>query len=89
MKLETGEPVLDGRYLVYVPSFGGFLEPVIVSRVKGEWCFRNSEERYADTNRYWVLLPVLKYEPQTTDQEYVPYSGNMISGVFEEPEYDL
>jgi hypothetical protein len=61
MKLETGEPIMDGRYVVYVPGVLGWLEPYIVLWHKGGWRHRNSTEEYADKVHYWTgPLPVLQ-----------------------------
>lgn len=60
MKLENGKPVLEGRYLVYVPGLLGWLEPQLVIWSRGGWCFRNSTEKYPDEVRCWIgPLPVV------------------------------
>lgn len=60
MKLETGNPVIDGRYVVYVPGILGWLEPQLVIWANGSWRFRNSTEKYPDGVRCWIgPLPVV------------------------------
>jgi len=73
MKLETGNPVIDGLYVVFVPAVvRDWLEPHIVTLSGGEWFHRWSSEKYQDDVRCWSgPLPVMR-------RDHVPL-----------PEYDL
>jgi hypothetical protein len=64
MNLETGTPLIEGRYVVFVPGFQGWLEPFIVLWHKGGWRHRNSSEPYTDVVHSWARIPVIKYTPR-------------------------
>lgn len=60
MKLETGEPAFDGRYVVYVEGLLGWLEPHIVMRAGKKWKFQGSSQEYPDAVHCWIgPLPVM------------------------------
>lgn len=61
MKLESGTPMFDGRYLVFVPGLAGWLDPHIVLWQKDRWTFQHSKETYPDHVQLWCgPLPVMK-----------------------------
>jgi hypothetical protein len=63
MKLETGEPIMDGRYVVYVEGLLGWLEPHIVVRAGKKWKFQGSSQDYPDAVHCWIgPLPVMSKE---------------------------
>lgn len=64
MKIETGEPVMDGLYVVFVPAVvRDWLEPHIVMRNSGEWTHRWHTEKYKDEVCCWSgPLPVMRRE---------------------------
>lgn len=60
MNLQTGKPVHEGRYVVYVPGLLGWLEPQIVTWTKGAWRHYHSTQEYPDEVICWAgPLPVL------------------------------
>lgn len=54
MKLETGDPTFDGRYVVYVEGILGWLEPHIVVRVGKKWKFQGSSQDYPEPIFGWI-----------------------------------
>lgn len=89
MKLETGTPLLDGRYVVYVPGLMGWLEPKLVLWQKGGWTFTYSTEAYPDKVHCWIgPLPVISQgevartmlfqeNPQWTDEERAKFNSGI------------
>lgn len=60
MNRETGKPIIEGRYVVYVEGHMGWLEPHIVTWNKGEWHFLHSSQKYPDEVLFWYgPLPVM------------------------------
>lgn len=63
MNLETGTPTFEGRYLVFVPGLLEWLEPVVVTWMRGKWFYRHSTQEFPDDVRFWHgPLPVMKAE---------------------------
>lgn len=73
MTPQQGRPLMDGRYVVFVPCWprhDTWLEPHIVQWRDGVWRFLNSEEKYPDTVHYWMgPLPILK-KPEISFPEF-------------------
>lgn len=79
MNLETGTPIHDGRYIVYVEGVMGWLEPHIVTWAT-KWKFLHSQQDYPDPVYCWIgPLPVIS-------KAAFESSGK---GQAELPEYDL
>lgn len=69
MKLETGKPTFDGRYVVYVAGVLGWLEPRLSTWNKGAWYFYHSTEKFPDHVHYWIgPLPVVGAMPGPSDE---------------------
>jgi hypothetical protein len=48
MKIETGKPVIEGRYVAYVEGILGYLEPHILVWHRGRWTYHQSSQLYDD-----------------------------------------
>jgi len=70
MTPQTGNPVANGRYLVWVDGTAGWLTPFITLWHDGKWCYRESTSRYPGKIHCWVgPIPAvhekdLREEPQ-------------------------
>lgn len=66
MTPETGKPIYDGRYVVYVPGIlGEWLQPTLAMWTGGAWHFLNSSEKFPDEVKTWIgPLPVLRTDWQ-------------------------
>lgn len=55
LEIRTGDPVMDGLYVIYSTGLAGYTERELVMwRAKGGWHYRFSEEKYHDPVFGWI-----------------------------------
>lgn len=64
MRIESGEPIMEGRYVGYTPGLMEWLTPVIVTWSRRAWHYHHSTQKYDGQIVYWIgPLPALKFAP--------------------------
>lgn len=90
MKIETGKPVIEGRYVAYVEGLLGYLEPYIYVWHRNEWKFQNSSQVVEDHVHAWSgPLPVLAKPEQSPLARALKTIMAPGFGETDTPEYDL